>query len=116
MDWTVTAGAKGFLFESDDAAARIRFDQGQRSRQFHRIFNGSHRQVRATRGMTIEKFAVIPPKLITKLRPAVPHVRMQPLMLVLREHINATKSRFNTFESVKSMIRNTLPNGTTGFG
>ena len=133
----------GLLFEFDGPAVWIRFDNAKRSRQFDRILSGGHRQVRATRVVTMEQFAVIhvidlicgnnqdvlraalldpvnilehrvccapvsltaawrqtddmlatiPPKLITKLRPTVSHVRMQALMLVLSEHINVPKSR-----------------------
>jgi len=37
--------------------------------------------------------AVIPPKLITKLRPAFSHIRMKAFLLVLSEQIDVPKSR-----------------------
>jgi hypothetical protein len=47
----------------------------------------------ATRRQTHHGLAVIPPKLITKLSPAISDVRMQPFMLVLSKQVNAPKSR-----------------------
>ena len=46
-----------------------------------------------TRRQTHYFLAVVPPKLITKLRPAFSHVRMKAFLLVLSQHINAPKSR-----------------------